>query len=406
VNIYAVGLNHRTAPVAIREKLSIRKEEFEELLTRLNRLPAVAECVLLSTCNRTEAYLYTENPRWDSTLIEREICSFKQLGLAEYKQYFYVYAGLPAVKHLYKVASGLDSLIWGEDQILGQVKQAFASSLACGVTGAVLNTLFREAITAAKALKNTIRQFRQTLSTAAAGIKTAQAYWEDRLENKNAVLIGSGAVGKSVLEELCAAGVAKVGIASRNRTKVAEIIAQYPRAFAFDYQERYRFINEADLVVSATASPHYTVTRDNLQAALSLSKQRVFIDLAVPRDLDDTIRELPGVICLNLDQLPGQSGSGPEVGPTAQLRLEQLLGQRVLQFEKWYAFRETLPLLRDIQASTANYIEATLAKLKSDNAAEREVVRRAMQGLANHLLNQCFYRARDGRRQSGTSVSR
>jgi glutamyl-tRNA reductase len=391
VKIYAVGLNHRTAPVEIREKFSIHPEEQVALLLRLGGLPDVAECVLLSTCNRTEAYLYTADRDLNSNEIEREICRFKQLSLAEYKKYFYVYGGVDAVKHLLKVTSGLDSLVWGEDQVLGQVKRAFAAALKAGTTGAFMNTLFREAVTAAKLLKSTRQQSRRPVSAGALAVQAARSFQDGQLENKTAVLIGAGEMGRLVLKELVALGICKAWITSRNRTKVAEITRRYPQATAFDYSKRYGLMDAADLIISATAGPHYTITADSLKAALSKVKKRVFIDLAVPRDIDDAIRELPGVTYLNIDQISESYGGAWEDGRLEVLRRTQFLEQRVLEFERWYAFRNVVPLMREIQASTDGYIEAAVAKLKHAGPAERAMVRRAMRNLANHLLNKCFY---------------
>lgn len=435
MNIFVTGLNYRTAPLAVREALSFNAAEQKEALLFLAGLPQISECVMLSTCNRTELYVYSEAGQPDGTAaaIEKGLCRSKGLPVAEYRKYFYSYRGIGAVQHLFRVTSGLDSMVVGEDQILGQVKQAHRAALEAGTSRTCLNTLFREAVTAAKLIKNEMKSSgaRVPRSVASQAVKEAlrrmqSAFAHDTfaqdgfpqearaqgLTGKTVLIIGAGEVGGLVLESLANTGVHKVFLTSRNtntrlRARTCGAPAGIPdeaqtgrqRVEILDYQRRYDFIDQADLIFSATASPHYTITRDKLEESLITPKPRIFIDLAVPRDIDTDIRELPGVHYLNLDDLAENAGSDWNLSVLEGIRAERIMNEHILSFERWYEFRNVLPLMREIQHASSGYVAAkindTLAKLQSANSKEKEIVRQAMGNLANHFLNQYLYAVKE-----------
>ncbi|HBE78256.1 MAG TPA: glutamyl-tRNA reductase [Firmicutes bacterium] len=411
MNIFVSGLNYRTAPLEIREKLSFSAEEQKNTLMRIAALPQVSEGVILSTCNRTEIYVYFEanSPGGviTSAMIENELCRYKGLPALEYRKYFYSYQGIGAVQHLFRVTVGLDSMVVGEDQILGQVKKAHQAALDAGTSRTCLNTLFREAVTAAKLIKNALRLSKMPRSVASLAIKEIRRRLSKDLSGKTVLLIGTGEVGSLILANLADTGVKKILLASRNKGKNAGHLGGIPARFQplqypveiIDYQLRYDCMNEADLIFSATASPHYTITRDQLEKSLQSAKKRIFIDLAVPRDIDKDIRELSGVEYLNLDDLAKNAGADWNLSMLEGIKAEGIINEHVLSFERWYQFRNVLPLMREIQHVSSGYVEVkineALVKLQSASDSEKEVVRNAMQNLANHFLNQYLYAVKE-----------
>jgi len=395
MNIYITGINYRTAPLPIRENLSFNIEEQQAALLQIARLSPVDECVLLSTCNRTELYLYSETQNLDYNVIENELCRLKNLPVLEYRKYFYFYQGVNAVKHLFRVASGMDSQVPGEDQVLGQVKIAHRTALGAGTSKTYLNTLFREAVTSAKSLKHHLNLARVPRSVAALAVKTVQQRLPGELSGRTLLIIGSGEIGGLVSASWAHSGVRKIIMASRNRRGSAAKPEALPPVTHIDYHARYDFMDDADIIFSATASPHYTITRDRLEKNLTTPKKRIFVDLAVPRDIDADIRELPGVIYLNIDDLAQNVETDWELRLLANIKAEQIINEHLLSFERWYQFRNMLPLMREIQHAFDGYvsdkINDTLAKLQTTHNKDKELVRKAMLSLANYFLNKHVY---------------
>lgn len=399
MKIYVTGINYRTAPVQIRENLSFNLAEEQQALLHMAGFPQVDECVLLSTCNRTEIYIYTETPNFDQTLIENELCRVKSLPAAEYRRYFYFYQGMNAVKHLFRVAAGLDSMVMGEDQVLGQVKKAHRTALQVGTSRTYLNTLFREAVTSAKSVKRSGNLPKIPGSVASLAVKMVQQRLSGGWRGKTVLLIGSGEISGLVCASLAHMRVKKIMIASRRRREMTSRPGGLPPVEYVDYNERYDFMDEADVIVSATASPHYTITRDRLKESIISRKERMLVDLAVPRDIDADSQELPGVVYINIDNLAENVEAGWELRISENIKAEKIMNEGMLAFEKWYEFRNMLPLIKEIQDTFDGYatekINQTIAKLKSASPEDKEVVQKSMRNLTNYLLNKHIYAVKE-----------
>ena len=323
----------------------------------------------------------------------------------EYRRYFYSYQGISAVKHLFRVTAGLDSMVVGEDQILGQVKKAHQTALEVGTSKTFMNTLFKDAITAAKAIKYRMNKSKVPGSVASLAVNVVRQHLKGDLSGKTVLLIGAGEISGLVLTSLANSGVKKLMIASRNRRLTID--NQNQPVEYIDYNDRYEVIDEADLIFSATASPHYTITRDKLEKSLITRKERLLIDLAVPRDIDEDSRTIPGVVYFNLDSLKANIEIDWDFRTRASIKIDKIINEYVLSFERWYEFRNTLPLMREIQDSAQGYvtekINDTIAKLTSADDKDKEVVQKAMHNLANFLLNKYVYSVKEN--VSGDEVS-
>ncbi|MCX7923582.1 MAG: glutamyl-tRNA reductase [Clostridia bacterium] len=399
MNIYISGINYRTTPLELREKLSFNMDEQKRALADIHKLPAVSECVILSTCNRTEVYIYCDSENFDNSNVEKLLCDIKGLSTYEFKKYFYAYSGVNAVKHLFKVASGLDSMVLGEDQILGQVKEAHDISLSAGTSSVVLNTLFREAVTAAKKVKTYTDLSRNSISVGSLAVKLLSDIFENKLEDKCALIIGLGKIGSIILKNLTSKGIAKIYVTNRSHGKVKDLSKIYPSVHFVDYNDRYSVVNECDIVISSTTSPHYTITRDMLEKSLTDIKQRVFIDLAVPRDIDIEIKELVGIKYFNIDHLTAAADENIDRRLLEATKAEQIIDDFVLEFEKWYGFRKILPVVKEVQKYTEEIvndkINQTIAKLKYASDEDKDTVRASMANLVNGILNKFVYSVRE-----------
>lgn len=398
MNIYVSGVNYKTTPIEIRETLSFDPDAQKQVLDSISKLSGVDECVFLSTCNRTELYIYSKGENFDVSKAEKALCQIKGKPIYDYKKYFYVYSGVKAVKHLFKVTSGLDSLVLGEDQILGQVKGAYDLSHELGTSSNILNTLFRDAITAAKKIKTNTQLSKSSVSISTLAVKLVEEIFEGNLEDKCVLVIGAGKIGTIALKNLCSKGVGKIYVTNRSHGKADDLSKVYNSVYPVDYLNRYSVVNECDVVISSTSSPHYTITRDMLEKSVNVKKNRVFIDLAVPRDIDEAINEIPGISYYNIDHLKSVVDENMDRRIMEASKAEQIIEEFVDEFERWYEFRNVLPVVKEVQKYAENVINekinSTLSSLKSSSEEDKEKVRISIASTVNEIMNTLIYSVR------------
>ena len=265
MGISLISISHRVAPLAIRELFAFPEEQQCELMRQAVSRGIAAECILISTCNRTEIYTYSDREESNFTRVQELLLEFAEAADVEnIGDYIRLYSDSGAVTHLFRVAAGLDSMVMGEDQILGQVKRAHDQARRTGTCGVYLNTLFRFAVTAAKKVKTETELSRTTVSTATMAIKAAEQGL-GTLKGKNVMIIGaSGKIGSTVLKNLqCIEGV-RVFLTSRN---MAQAHKDHHHKIAYqvmEYENRYDLADDMDVIISATSSPHYTLTYEKL----------------------------------------------------------------------------------------------------------------------------------------------
>lgn len=399
MNIFISGINYKTAPLHLREKLSFNIEERKQMMLRLAGLKDNFECILLSTCNRTEVYIYSEECDFDTSVIETLLCKYKGLELYNFKKYFYEYRGIKAVRHLFKVASGLDSMVLGEDQILGQVKNAHELAMEAGTSSVILNRLFREAVTAAKRIKTNTSLSRNSLSVSSLAVKLLGEICENNFVNKCVLVIGTGKMGSLALASLCSKGLDKVYVTNRSHCKAVDMSRVYQSVIAIDYEKRYSIINECDFVISSTSSPHYTITREMLENYLISEKSRTFIDLAVPRDIDDTIKDIPGIQYFNIDHLKTVMNQNIESRLCEASKAGLIIEEYISGYERWYEFRSVLPIVKNIQSYTREVVNErsclALSRLKCASNEDKEIVRTSISNTMNEILNMFIFKIRE-----------
>ena len=320
----AIGINYRNAGVPVRGKLSFSAEERAVLRRKLGA------SVILCTCNRTEVY-FTEA---DTETVIKLLAEKSGSDISEYLR---TYENEGAIRHLFRVASGIDSMVIGEDEILRQVKEAYSESTNCGSTDFELNTVFQAAITAAKRVKT-----ETALSKTPASAATIAANEAAKLgENVNVLMIGaSGKIGGSTLKNLLPH--ANVHITQTARAHKAGTM-QYEGVQTVPYDRRYDLMNDADCIISATASPHFTVTADRLKAALKTGKPRLLIDIAVPPDIERSVTNIAGVRLIGIDDLAELAKRGNELRLSAAEQAETIISEELEGLLKKLAFHSFLP---------------------------------------------------------------
>lgn len=340
MNIAMSGLDHSLAPIALRERLSFTRNQAGELAGRIRASsPDILGCVLLSTCNRTEIYLScAAGAEQDPGAV---LCAAAAQECAPFAGAFVTRRGEDAARHLTEVAAGLRSQIWGEDQIVTQVKTAVAAAREHGGADPVLETLFRTAVSAAKAVKTAARLTALPVSAASQAVEVLERELGG-LSGRSAVVIGNGEMGRMAAGLLRAAGCA-VTVTLRTY-RHGETVVPAGCAVA-PYEARYAAMDGADLLISATTSPHYTVTAAELAARKK--PPRLLVDLAIPRDIQPEAGELPGVRLYNVDTL------GAPVEREAPEEVRAILEEHLTKFNQWADYRESLPLLEQLKEDVA-----------------------------------------------------
>ena len=389
MNITMVGIDYRDAGLDIRGRFSYTKREQEETIKYLRQLEGISGCVLLSTCNRTELVLsYTEE--WDQD--EKQLfCGLKDLEPEQYVQYLHIRRGMEAVQDLFALAGGLKSQILGEDQILTQMKDAADFSRQFFGTDKILETLFRMAVTAGKEVKTKIVLPSSNHSAplaAISGLERDGAVFQ----GEKCLVIGNGVMGRMTAQLLLDRGADVTVTIRQYRSGIVDVP---PAAGRIDYSKRYEKMPECRYIFSATASPNTTITLEKLPVQ-QLQQDTVFVDLAVPRDIQEEIGTLPGITLYDIDDF------GVELPEDARQSLsdaEILLQEKTQEFQNWYDAKDVVPMLlqisgkasEDVMARVTGQIRKNLPVFQgnveeADLAAAEEIVRKSVQKVVNKLM--------------------
>ncbi|MEG0378682.1 MAG: glutamyl-tRNA reductase, partial [Eubacterium sp.] len=294
MKVVVVGINHKDTPLEIREKGAFIKRTIREGLDQLREADCISEAIILSTCNRSEIYVATKKTEEAEEVLRCFYTEGKSRALADY---LFCHKGREAILHLYRVVTGLDSMILGEDQILGQVKDALELSQAINGCGKYLTKTFREAVTFAKKVKTVYKISETPLSLSSTAVKHVKRTYTDYVDKK-VLIVGSGKMGLLALRYMAAEGFNHVYMTNRTYHPGDEYCHIYTGVNVVHYEERYEFIKDMDVIISATSSPHLVLKRELMPER---EKPLMAIDLALPRDIEQSIDEMDQVELLTID---------------------------------------------------------------------------------------------------------
>lgn len=301
MQLTVLGLNHRTAPVEVRERFNFSADRVASILRRMRNYDNIPEAVLLSTCNRTELYMVMENIEESIPFVKRLL---KHLAGDAYKpEYFYNLSGTHCVRHLFRVASSLDSLIVGEGQILSQIKNAYHIARITGMTDTILNTMMNKAIAVGKRVRTETRIAYSSVSVSSAAVDLAIEILGD-LSSAKILVVGAGHMSELTARHLIDKGASTIFVSNRNLEHAQELAKKF-NGTAIPYSEMFHLAAEADIIITSTGAPHYVLTAGNLGPLLKNRENRplILIDIAVPRDVDPALGEMKGVTVYNIDDL-------------------------------------------------------------------------------------------------------
>lgn len=389
MSISMIGIDYSRASVDIRAQFSFTKKNAVTALEHLKQETGILGGVLLSTCNRMELWVSTQED-WQGSLYDF-LCREKGREPEEFQDYFVQRTGAEAVEHLFYLTSGLKSQILAEDQIITQVKDALALSREAYCTDNVLEVLFRKAVTGAKRVKTEVTFSRGNSSVIHQAIEKLKEQGYELL-GKTCMVIGNGEMGKVTAMALREAG-AKVTVTVRQYR--SGMVTIPPGCDRINYGERVGFLPKCDLAVSATASPNFTLTRELLEQA-GLAKELILIDLAVPRDMEPAIGELPGITLYDIDSFKITADS-PALRESME-KAGKILAEEIEDFYNWYQGRELIPRIQEIKAEAVEDFNLRIMKILRKTPMEdtaREELLQAMDHAAGNVVNKMIFGLRD-----------
>ena len=392
MRLVVLGLNHKTAPVDIRECFSFSKEQIKPALKKLQSYKEINECVILSTCNRMEIYAVVDNISLMEVL--KSLKNFLEeivpgAVVRTDDDAFFYYKDEECIEHLFRVSASLDSLIIGEGQILSQVKTAYNTAKIVGTTSTVLNTLFNKAIAVGKRIRTATKIAFNAVSVSYAAVELAKKVVGD-ISQSNVFIIGAGEMGELTLKHLISSGVQDVFVANRNFDRAKEL-ADKVHGKAVAFENSAKIIGNSDIVITSTGAPHYIISASSIEQIIKKRKRPIiFIDIAVPRDVEPEVGDLQGVTLYNIDNLEKVVETNLKTREEEAMGAEDIIRHEMLDlFDKfqYLAYRPTLLMLTD-KAEQIREIELkrALNKLSDLDDNEKNVIENMSKMIVRKML--------------------
>lgn len=404
--IILVGLNHRTAPVALREQLSLNDCSLQmalEDIRLLHNLPAnqngqslpgarITQGAILSTCNRLEVYgLATGEPKDGWQIIEDFLCALQGISPEKLRPHLYFMSGFDAINHIMRVAAGLDSMILGESQILGQVSQALIEAQAAGTSGAVLSQLFERAAHSGKRARTETAISRHSTSTSHAASRLI-GEMTGGLKDAHVLIVGAGEMAEVAARALSDRGVGKLSFINRTYSR-AEGLAQKMPGQALNWSELHQALVGVDAVITATGAPHLVIHQRDVQPAIDerIGKPLTIVDIAVPRDVEMSVGELPGVRLFDIDDLKSVVDDNIASRQAAIPQVEAIVREEVVRFQEWLRERGVVPVLVALRRKAKGIAQEEMKRNSEElgrlTPEGQESVSRMVNRIVNKLLH-------------------
>jgi glutamyl-tRNA reductase len=397
MSLKVLGVNHRSAPVEVREKLAFNPERLPVALQELVQLPQVDEMLIVSTCNRTE--FYSKCADKGLVLVRDWLNDQHRLG-DRANGCLYQLDNQLAVSHTFTVACGLDSAVLGEPQILGQMKEAYRIATECGSTGPVLHSLFQQAFSVAKLVRTDTEIGASAVSVAYAAVNLARQIFANFAQH-TALLVGAGETIDLVAQHLTGRGIGRIVIANRSIAR-ARTLAQEYKGFAIELAEIPNHLADADILICSTASPEPLVTKAMVQAALKARRRKpIFIvDLAVPRDVEAAVSELEDVYLYTVDDLQGVVDDNLKAREEAATQARRIIDVEVIRFAQTLKTRDAAPTIRSVRSRAEDIRSAVNEQAQRMLEAGRSPAE-VMDFLSRTLTNKLMHLPSVGLRRAG-----
>jgi glutamyl-tRNA reductase len=393
MNIAVVGLSHKTAPVEVREKLSIPTPQVETAIAKLCSYPHIEEVTVLSTCNRLELYVVASETEHGMREVSQFLSEYSGIPLHVLRQYLFILLHEDAVMHLMRVSAGLDSLVLGEGQILAQVKHTHKQGQQHNGIGRILNRLFTQAIAAGKRVRTETSIGTGAVSISSAAVELAQIKVES-LPNRRIAILGAGKMARLLVQHLLSKGANHITILNRSMSGAEDLAKQFPESplQLHTMADMGAVLASSDIVFTSTAATEPLVNRALLENVLAPSQRLMLFDISVPRNVDADVNNLTSVHVFNVDDLKAVVAQNQESRRQMAREAEVLLDEEVAAFDVWWRSLETvttISCLRDkVETIRTQELEKALSRLGSEfGEKHQEVIEALTRGIVNKILH-------------------
>ncbi|MBW7476197.1 glutamyl-tRNA reductase [Paenibacillus oenotherae] len=399
MHIIVVGLNYRTAPVEVRERFTFADRDLPEALRQLQHTKSIMECVIVATCNRTELYAVVDRPHLCGHYIRNFMEQWFKLPREQFTNHLYMYEDEKAIDHLFRVTCGLDSMVIGETQILGQVRNSFLLAQEQKTTGTLFNTLFKQAVTLAKRAHSETSIGEAAVSVSYAAVELGKRIF-GHFGGKTVMIVGAGKMSELTAKHLYSNGVDRVFVVNRTYDRATQLADKF-NGIPLSMAEAVGKLNETDIVISSTGSDGYVLVREQVAAAMQKRKSRplFMIDIAVPRDLDPGIASVENVFLYDIDDLEGIVESNLEQRRLEAAKIETFITAEMEAFRQWYKTLGVVPLIRALQDKAAAIHEETMdsmyKKLPDLDDRERKIIRKLTKSIVNQMMQDPILRIKE-----------
>ncbi|MCI4625924.1 MAG: glutamyl-tRNA reductase [Candidatus Magnetoovum sp. WYHC-5] len=391
MNIHVIGLNHKTADVSIREKIAFNGDKYVKGLEEINSLHNVEEAVLLSTCNRVELYVYANGKSGINEEVTDFLSTFHNVEKDKLNDTLYTYDGVEAVRHVFRVASSLDSMVVGEPQILGQLKDAFDEALSHNTSGAVLNKLMKKAISVAKRVRTETSIAENAVSISYAAVELAKKIFTS-LDGLVCMLLGAGEMAELSAKHLRSSGVKEIIVANRTFERACVIAAEV-NGRPIDFNTFKEEMKNTDIVICSTGAPTYVVSKKDMESVIKRRRNKpiFMIDISVPRNLDPDINNIDNVYLYDIDDLQGVVDSNVNARLTEAVKAEKIVDEELQTFERWFYSRNAVPTIVSLRQIAENIKNDELEKLFNKISGFDDKEKQAIEQMANTIVNKLIH---------------
>ena len=391
MELIVIGLNHKTAPIEIRERLAFPEDGIEKALSQIKSLPSLKENMILSTCNRVEIYAAVQETEKAILDLKGFLSRYHGLSLKEFEKNLYLLVGEEAVRHIFRVASSLDSMVVGEPQILGQIKSAYNMAAEAKTSGLILHRLLHRAFHVAKRVRTETKIGNSAVSVSFVAVELAKKIF-GTLEKRTVLLIGAGEMCELAARHLVSGGIEKVLVTNRTYER-AVTLAQEFRGEPIPFEEIHRGLRMVDIVISATDSPQYLLHHEEVAKVIKDRKQKpiFFIDIADPRDIEPKVGDIENVYLYNIDDLQKVANDNIQDREKEAQKAEAIVRDEVVKFVNWYQSLEVTPTIIALRKKFEEIRNKELAKTFSIHPNFSDKERQSLEALTSAIINKILH---------------
>jgi glutamyl-tRNA reductase len=391
MELLVVGLNHKTAPIEIRECLAFPEDKLADALYKVHTLPSLKENMIISTCNRVEVYAATRETEKAILDLKEFLSQYHGIPLKEFEKRLYAYVGEEAVRHIFRVASSLDSMVLGEPQILGQIKDAYDLSQQVKTSGLILHRLLHRAFHVAKRVRTETKIIIGAISVSSVAVELAEKIF-GILGKKTVLLIGAGEMCELAARHLVSVGVDKILVTNRTYERTVSLAQEF-RGEAIPFEDMAQGLKRADIVISATNSPQYLIRHDQITKVIKDRRQKpiFFIDIADPRDIEPQVGDIENVYLYNIDDLQKVANENMKDREKEARNAEAIVQDEMVKFVNWYRSLDVTPTIVALRKKFEEIRKKELEKTLSlhPNLSEKE--KQSLEALTSAIINKILH---------------